>query len=232
MRLSELYTSIQGEGPHVGEPVQFMRFAGCNLRCPAWPCDTQHAIDPAYRSEWENVQPTELADRVSVWPQRIVYTGGEPFLQPRDELLELTEILISRGHRIEAFTNGTLPWPTWTRGGTISMVMDWKLPGSGEKTVVPNRFKNVLTMTSADSIKFTVASYTDFTVAVSTWKGALQDKLVDLVGTDNLPRVYCGAVWGKVTEAEVAEWVIAAQLPWYFNSQIHNHIWDRDKRGI
>jgi len=70
MRLSELYTSIQGEGPRVGQPVQFMRFAGCNLRCPSWPCDTQHAIDAArYRHEWETVTPEELAGRVPAWPK-------------------------------------------------------------------------------------------------------------------------------------------------------------------
>jgi 7-carboxy-7-deazaguanine synthase len=229
VKLSELYTSIQGEGPRVGQPVQFMRFAGCNLRCPSWPCDTQHAIDPEkYRHEWQTVTSEELASRVSPWPKRIVYTGGEPFLQPKPELMDLTEILLSRGYTVEAFTNGTLRWPRWARGGNISMVMDWKLPGSGEKTTTPIRDVNLASMTHHDSIKFTIAAWEDFKLAISLWHNFMTRLAPD---TEDIPDVYCGVVWGQVKESELADWIMAAQLPWIFNTQVHNFIWPRDQRG-
>ena len=36
MKVNEIYTSIQGEGPNTGIPTTFVRFGGCNLRCPGW----------------------------------------------------------------------------------------------------------------------------------------------------------------------------------------------------
>jgi organic radical activating enzyme len=164
---------------------------------------------------------------VPTWPKRIVYTGGEPFLQPKRELMELTEILLSRGYTIEAFTNGTLHWPTWSRG-TIAMVMDWKLPGSGEKTTTPTRDTNIASMTHLDSIKFTIASWDDFKLAIRLWQNFMIRIVPDRA---NIPEVYCGVVWGQIKESELVDWALAAQLPWSFNTQVHNYIWPRDQRG-
>ena len=40
MLVNEIFYSLQGEGYHAGTPAIFVRFSGCNLRCPF--CDTQH----------------------------------------------------------------------------------------------------------------------------------------------------------------------------------------------
>src|SRR5215831_11620988 len=121
MRLSEIYASLQGEGPRVGLPTIFVRFAGCNLRCPGWPCDTPYAIDPATsRKEWLTRTPHQIAEDISMviatsGATNICFTGGEPFLQPSEEfhklLVEL--VVLAQGLTFEAFTNGTLEWPTW-----------------------------------------------------------------------------------------------------------------------
>ena len=39
-KINEIFYSLQGEGHHTGYPSVFIRFAGCNLKCPF--CDTNH----------------------------------------------------------------------------------------------------------------------------------------------------------------------------------------------
>ena len=43
LKLSEIFESIQGEGPTAGEPCVFLRLAMCNLHC-RW-CDTKYTWD-------------------------------------------------------------------------------------------------------------------------------------------------------------------------------------------
>ena len=40
MLVNEIFYSLQGEGFFSGTPSLFIRFSGCNLKCPF--CDTQH----------------------------------------------------------------------------------------------------------------------------------------------------------------------------------------------
>jgi organic radical activating enzyme len=43
--LVELFSSVQGEGPHLGTSTLFVRFGVCDLRC-AW-CDSAQTWAPA-----------------------------------------------------------------------------------------------------------------------------------------------------------------------------------------
>ena len=111
LRTVEIYHSYQGEGPQTGKPTTFVRFAGCNLKCPAWPCDTQHAIDPKlFRDKqtfWKDT-PSLIDEILSFKCENVCLTGGEVFLQPQVELTHLVMHLKGEGAFVECFTHGTL----------------------------------------------------------------------------------------------------------------------------
>ena len=223
MRLVEVYTSTQGEGPNVGKPTQFVRFGGCNLRCPGWPCDTVFAIDPSqYRHTWEKLDPQEVFDRVADWPSNICLTGGEPLLQPTKEILELIALAKDFGYTLEMFTNGTFELP---QNLDISYVMDWKLPGSGEDHLNATRIANAKRLRKRDAIKFVVKDREDFKVACQLWRVHVPKSIM------RSPTVYTGVVWGELEEKQLVEWMLEAKLPWRLNIQAHNFIWPANERA-
>jgi 7-carboxy-7-deazaguanine synthase len=102
----EIFYSIQGEGYHSGIPSIFIRFGGCNLRCP-W-CDTNFDI-------WEDMSLGEIVNKLSKFDcDRIIFTGGEPALQ---DLETLSNCLKPLGYFLSIETNGTIIIP--------SGIIDW-----------------------------------------------------------------------------------------------------------
>ena len=100
-RINEIFYSLQGEGANTGMPAVFVRFSGCNLRCPF--CDTDFA---SYRE----MELAEILDSIEEFPSDfIVLTGGEPSLQIDSELIEA---LHEHDKVIAIETNGTHPLPT------------------------------------------------------------------------------------------------------------------------
>ena len=96
----EIFHSVQGEGFHAGIPSIFIRFGGCNLRCP-W-CDTDFDI-------WTDMNIAEIVNELSKYDcDRIIFTGGEPALQ---DLVTLSSYLKPLGYYLSIETNGTIPIP-------------------------------------------------------------------------------------------------------------------------
>ena len=100
-RINEIFYSIQGEGYHTGTPAIFIRFAGCNQRCPF--CDTAHEKVNLELSEAEL-----LAHIARYLSPVVILTGGEPALQVTSELIAALHL---QGRKIHIETNGTLPLP-------------------------------------------------------------------------------------------------------------------------
>lgn len=231
MRISEIYTSLQGEGPRVGLPTIFLRFAGCNLRCPGWPCDTQHAIDPkVYRGLWKEFGVEQIFDMVmeeyrKTGARNVSLTGGEPFLQEAHLLKSLTQLLRQEGLTLEVWTNGTIKWPDWAMY-SLSFIMDWKLKGSGEDiNFLEIPMENVTRLTGKDVVKFTVVSEDDLKEAYNVWSNYLTGRnLIDE------PQIFCGPVWGKMEPKDVASWILQYKLPWRLNLQLHKYIWNPNAR--
>ncbi len=109
LAVSEIFHSIQGEGPMAGFPATFLRLGFCNLRC-VW-CDTKYTwdwdrYDP--KREVRSVPLSEVQRRLKAFPcDHLVITGGEPLLQQR-ALEPLLERLAQDGCFIEIETAGTI----------------------------------------------------------------------------------------------------------------------------
>ena len=226
LRVSEHYVSSQGEGPRTGTMTQFLRFAGCNMRCPGWPCDTQHAIDPAIwrvQSRQKTVDDIVL-DCIEKRVKHVCWTGGEPFMQKESELYNLQRFLDDEGFYIEVFTNGSFMFPGWALVD-LNFIMDWKLQGSGEADTNRDvRLVNALNLKRTDCIKFVVTDVTDLLEAKDVYH-VLMDQMCKA-------DFYVGAAWGKMDDAFVVEWILKENLDWKLNVQVHKYIWDPEARGV
>ena len=120
MRVNEIFHSLQGEGYNSGTPAVFVRFSGCNLRCPF--CDTQHT-GGTEMTEQEIVEAVKrfVPDAPSCAPL-VVITGGEPALQLTASLVDA---LHGAGMRVAVETNGTLPLPPNVDWITLSPKNAW-----------------------------------------------------------------------------------------------------------
>jgi len=114
MLVSEVFVSIQGEGPSAGERAVFVRLAGCNLACQ-W-CDTPYSWDwKRYDRAAETHAATvdqmalEVCERADPDAKLLVLTGGEPMLQQGSVAELLAELRVRRPDlRCEVETNGTV----------------------------------------------------------------------------------------------------------------------------
>lgn len=105
LAVSEIFRSIQGEGPYAGRSAIFLRLFGCNLKCPF--CDTKqmsYFVLPL-KSVIQRIENQIVSDN-----DTLVITGGEPFKQ------DLTDLVIDILERfptlnIHLESNGTLPGP-------------------------------------------------------------------------------------------------------------------------
>ena len=105
-RVNEIFFTLQGEGAHSGIPAVFVRFSGCNLRCP-W-CDTDFADYKEMSASEIVAEMLSLYDVPNERRKMCVITGGEPSLQVDTPLIEA---LHKAGFYICIETNGTRPLP-------------------------------------------------------------------------------------------------------------------------
>jgi organic radical activating enzyme len=105
-KVNEVFYTLQGEGAHSGIPAVFVRFSGCNLRCP-W-CDTDFADHTEMSAEEIVAALLDLYDTPNERRKMCVLTGGEPSLQADKPLIDA---LHSAGFYICIETNGTRPLP-------------------------------------------------------------------------------------------------------------------------
>ncbi len=100
-RVNEIFYSLQGEGRWAGRAAVFVRFSGCNLKCPF--CDTDFADKTPMTAQ-------DILQAVEPWKEChfMVLTGGESTLQVDEELVDM---LHWAGFYVSMETNGTREVP-------------------------------------------------------------------------------------------------------------------------
>ena len=99
-KVNDIFCSLQGEGLNTGHAAVFVRFAGCNLRCPF--CDTEF-------DSLSLMTADEILGEIGKHATRFaVLTGGEPTLQADEAFVDL---LHQHGYTVAMESNGTHPAP-------------------------------------------------------------------------------------------------------------------------
>ena len=153
IKVEEIFTSIQGEGPYIGTKQVFVRLCGCNLNCNY--CDTQTSTPNAREYTVE-----ELANKINAEKNvhSVSFTGGEPLLH--------TEFLAKLFPKINApiylETNTTLPDQLNKVIDMIDIIAaDIKLP-SASGICKFEEHKNFLNICKAKNKEFKMNVHHDF----------------------------------------------------------------------
>ncbi len=100
-RISEVFLSLQGEGPSAGTPAHFARLQGCDVGCH-W-CDTRYSWDAAGGKAMDLGELWSAARSLGDAPLLVV-TGGEPLEQAG--IARLLAEALERWPRVEVETSG------------------------------------------------------------------------------------------------------------------------------
>ncbi|MDP2360701.1 MAG: radical SAM protein [bacterium] len=211
MNITEIFHSLQGEGPHQGFPTVFVRFTGCDLRC-SW-CDTAYAFHGGRAMTIEEILAAVMAFRC----RRVCLTGGEPLLQK--DLPRLAEALVDNGLLVSVETGGHRPLATLP--ARLTLVVDVKCPGSGEG----GRFleENLRLLKPGDELKFVVADWADLDFALEFCRS----RQIPAGVTSRI-----SPAWGALDLPELARRILASGQDVSLALQQHKLIWGAEARGV
>lgn len=209
LKITEVFRSLQGETRYSGWPTVFVRLTGCPLRCGY--CDTAYAF---HGGQWQTIAEL-LASVASHRVRHVCVTGGEPLAQKN--CLPLLTALCDAGYTVSLETSGALDIAGVDP--RVARIVDIKTPGSGEES--KNRWQNLALLTPHDELKLVITSRSDYDWAVAQLQ------------THQLPE-RCTVLFSPshhdVSATELADWIVADQLPVRFQTQLHKQLWG-DAKG-
>jgi 7-carboxy-7-deazaguanine synthase len=227
MQITEIYKSLQGESTYAGLPCVFVRLTGCNLRC-TW-CDSEYTFHGGRKMAIEEVRNEVL--RLSPSGGLVEITGGEPMLQER-ELVPLMQLLLQDGYKVLIETSGERPLERVPAG--VVKIVDVKCPDSGE----PDTFhmKNLDVLTPFDEVKFVVSSRRDYEFARDFTKlHNLSERVNAVLFSPAFRKDATGARDSShclLDPQQLAEWMLADDVPARLGLQLHKFIWDPAVKGV
>lgn len=200
--LTNIFSSIQGEGIYIGEKQLFIRFSECNLDCPY--CDTKESWSeqPEYRltikeKDIDMVMQNPLSpealeaiidEHIDKSYHGISLTGGEPLLRI-DFLLEFLPLLEKREYKILLETNGTLPFNLKKIIHLVDIVSaDVKYSIFPELREVQLEFFRIMKERE---------NYIKILLENQTVLGSYEDILMDIKGVNEGTSIILQPVWGE-----------------------------------
>jgi len=227
MQITEIYKSLQGESTYAGLPCIFVRLSGCNLRC-SW-CDSEFSFYGGQKMTLQEVL-SEVA-RLSLTGGLVEITGGEPMLQER-EVIPLMEQLLEAGYQVLLETSGERVLARVPK--QVIKIVDVKCPHSGE----PNTFalENLEALQPHDEVKFVLTDRTDYEFARDfVLNHGLAGRVHAILFSPAFEKAASGARDTShclLDPQELAQWILADNIPARLSLQIHKLIWDPAAKGV
>ena len=227
MQITEIYKSLQGESTYAGLACVFVRLTGCNLRC-TW-CDSEFSFYGGRKMTVQEVL-SEVA-RLSPTGGLVEITGGEPMLQER-EVIPLMEQLLDADYQVLLESSGERPLARVPK--QVVKIVDVKCPHSGE----PNTFalENLTALKAHDELKFVLTDRTDYEFARAFIR---EHQLADRVHAILFSPAFRKEAHGArdtshclLDPEQLAQWILADNLPARLSLQIHKLIWDPAAKGV
>lgn len=204
LRLTEIFYSLQGETRTAGIPTVFIRLTGCPLRCVY--CDTSYAFSGGQWWELEAIL-TEIAKYATRY---VTVTGGEPLAQKA--CYDFLTVLCDAGYNVSLETSGAMD--VAAVDPRVVKVMDLKTPASGEEQ--KNLYSNIQFLTQIDQVKFVICDRPDYEWAVAKLRECQLAERCEVLFSPS---------HGQLGLRDLAEWVLADQLPVRIQIQLHKLIW-------
>ena len=227
MQITEIYKSLQGESSYAGLPCVFVRLTGCNLRC-SW-CDSEYTFQGGRKMDIEEVL-SEVA-HLSPGGGLVEITGGEPMLQER-EVVPLMRALLDEGYKVLLETSGERPLERVPLG--VIKIVDVKCPNSGEGDTFC--MENLETLSPQDEVKFVLTSRADYDFAREfTQRHDLSERVNAVLFSPAFRKDATGARDSShclLDPQELAEWMLADNVPARLGLQLHKFIWDPAVKGV
>lgn len=217
LRVTEIFHSIQGESTWIGMPCTFVRLTGCPLRC-TW-CDTEYAFHGGEKMSLDAI----VARVEEIGTPLVEITGGEPLIHRN--AFALADRLLEKGFTVLVETSGAFDVSPLDE--RVHVIMDLKCPGSGESS--KNLWSNLDHLDARDEIKFVIRDRGDYEWA----RDVVRERGLDhQLEEGTLRAVLFSPVWGDLSFADLAAWILEDRLPVRYQVQLHKIVWGPDVPGV
>lgn len=226
LNVFSIFQALSGEVGAVpqGTPSVFVRLAGCTLSCKY--CDAKDSQSSGNGIEMTARQIIRKIDEMGEF-SHLVLTGGEPIFQwDFDEMGDLLDLAEKRKWRITVETNGRQPlpimWPRHVHYG-ITWVVDYKLPGSGMSSCMPQQIEHWSNWPTGSWIKMVCTDMDDFDHAIKTfdWMESFCRHLNFAIGATRFDLL--GDISQKILDQNLSNIVV--------NCQIHKILFPEGEKG-